>query len=161
MTTSDSERAAIREYIDRNLPGAKWRQRIALAGVNGLLFVIFNVVAWGLIISERATVSGEMFAAALMLSIGWGAGLLMHVLSTILEGQAGETQLRKQLALQARIERAVYGTTVDDLAAPAEKDKPKRDRVMALSDDGEMIPADELDDESRRSRRTARDQGDL
>jgi hypothetical protein len=154
----NSEREAIRDYIERNLAGAKWKQRIALAGVNGLLFLIFNVIAWGIILSARASISEQAFAGTLMLSIGWGVGLFMHVLSVLLEGKAGETQLRKNLVLQARIERAVYGTTADDLYAPAEKDKRKRDQAMALSDDGEMIPVDELQDDTPRSTRTTRQQ---
>lgn len=153
MNHSDAEREALRRYIDANLEGERSKQRIIFAGVNVGLFLLFSVLAWFVLPQAIPSPSGEVFSRAglvglIMFTAGWGTSALLHVISTLMETKWGTRQLRRNLAVRFRIERAVFGAAMHDIEAEErrtytpQREKAKR-QAMRLSDDGELVPLDE------------------
>jgi hypothetical protein len=150
--TDQSEREEIRRFIAANLEKERRKQRYVFFFVNVFVVLLLTLIAWGIAIA--APVSGgsnPAIGSLIVLSIAGGLGILMHFFGSLYSSsEAGERQLRRNLAFQARINRFIYGSTdsyedTDD-AETIPSEKPKResgDQYVRLSDDGELIPDDE------------------
>jgi uncharacterized membrane protein len=85
-------------------------------------------------------------------TVGWGMGVAIHAIVTYMETHATdvlvEREMRREMALRNLRE------AVED--SPEAYEKPKRDRVARLSDDGELVYDD---DSERRTNRGTKGRG--
>ena len=141
MLDPQLDRDAIREQIEievrRRKTGARW----VFFFVSLLMFVLFNAIAWSIVAAESTSSDGAMMGAMIMLVAGWAVGLLFQFLTAIFDTQGADKQLRRDVAA-----RLVSQAMIEDYVG--ERDKAKRKRTYALSEDGELevIPTDETQD---------------
>jgi len=84
----------------------------------------------------------------LLSTIGWGLGVAIHGVVNYFE-TAGMDTIRDR-EYQRELEREMRRRGIDD---PALLDKPKRDQVVRLSDDGELLYEEEEQPNRRASRK--------
>jgi hypothetical protein len=126
MSSDQMDYAKIRERAEKRV---KNRQEFVS---HLIIFLMINGMLWFIYFSA----SPEVFAWPLIITLGWGAGLVSHAMAVYRESNAG--RLAQERAIQREIERemALLGEDIDL--------KPKRS--VRLSDDGEIVyddsPAD-------------------
>ncbi|MFN8421305.1 MAG: hypothetical protein U0528_18980 [Anaerolineae bacterium] len=89
------------------------------------------------------------FPIPLVVVVGWGIGLAIHAMVAYMETNVFDGMQEREMEREIERERARYYAT----------EKPKRSEEMRLSDDGEIVPADEDQAEADReplARRRAR-----
>ncbi len=126
---------------------AEFLQHLAIyAIVNGFLWLMFLVIA-------VTTGAWPALIAPFLSTVGWGIGLAIHALTVYVDTNAVE-KIRQQ-EIDREIQREMERRGMPGL--PERHEKPKRDQVMRLSDDGELIP-DDTDEEQEppRARRRQR-----
>jgi hypothetical protein len=150
MSPTQSEREEIRQYIAANLDKERRKQRFVFFFVNVFLVVLLTLIAWGIAISTQGSAgSNPTTASLIMLTIAGGLGIMMHFFGSLYPWtEAGERQMRRNLAFQARINRFIYGSadSYEDTDDPVHAEKVKHesgDQYVRLSDDGELIPDEE------------------
>jgi uncharacterized membrane protein len=88
----------------------------------------------------------------LLSTVGWGLGVAIHGIVTYMETRAMdvlvEREIRREIALRN------LRDAVED--SPEAYEKPKRDRVARLSDDGELIYDEEAERRQTGGRRSRR-----
>jgi hypothetical protein len=131
MSSDQMEYAKIRERAEKRV---KNRQEFVS---HLIIFLMINGMLWFIYFSTHPGV----FAWPLIITLGWGAGLVSHAMAVYRESNAG--QVARERAIQREIEReiAMIGEDIDV--------KPKRS--ARLSDDGEII-YDDASTERRRSK---------
>jgi len=147
LTEQDKE--AIRRYVAEKFAGEKKTRRIIFF-ILALIIPLF-LAGLGFFL---ANIEGSIFLAWVMPTIGLLLALLMHGLSAGLEGKAGDAELRKQLVQRAQMELFVKRLTgqslTDELFPEEDAEKPKRQ--LALSEDGEIVSAEEILESERRAK---------
>jgi hypothetical protein len=139
------EKAAMRAYIERKLPQARREQRLGFLIGSLVTAIVMTILAWVFTATGIFGSHAPSWIGMVLLTIALFVGSLLHTLSVLLDGKAGEPSLRRNLAMRYRIEKAIYGTDVDALFEEAAAEKPKRD-AYRLTDDGEIVAEDELPD---------------
>ena len=111
------------------------------------IYLVTNVLLWLLfvLISVLTSGGGGPLIVPLLSTLGWGIGLAIHGIVVYIDTTAIDAMREREV--QREIERELLRRGIDDPAAPY--DKPKRDQVMRLSDDGELIPDDAQSDRVR------------
>jgi len=141
------EQAALRAYLQRRLPQAQREQRFGLW--LGALIITITMAVVTFALTTSGAIEDELWIGMMLLSIALFINVLLHTLSVIFDSKLGRRWLRRNLTARYRAERALLGAKVsapfDDSA-----EKPKRERYR-LSDDGEIVPDYEIDDEDERS----------
>lgn len=142
-----SEREEIRRYVAANLEKERRKQRYVFFFVNIFLVILLTLIAWGIAVAAPASGgSNPAIASLIVLTVAGGLSILMHFFGSLYSSsEAGERQLRRNLAFQARINRFIYGSadSYDDTEDSIPDEKSKRefgDQYVRLSDDGELIP---------------------
>jgi hypothetical protein len=128
---------AVRRYVEANLEQAKRRQRRRLWRLHFLLYVSINSVIWGSVLVDLLTDPWwgyRVSDAAIVLTIGWTVGLFLHARMLYLESPAGVRRTQGRLAMEALQNQAAR-----------ESPKLKREQIMRLSDDGELVSDEPLD----------------
>ncbi len=117
------------------------------------IYVVVNLALWVMF----GLLSGLSQQPALMLipllsTVGWGLGVAIHGIVTYMETRAMdvlvEREMRREMALRN------LRDAVED--SPEDYEKPKRDRVARLSDDGELVYDEESESRRARGRRSDR-----
>ncbi len=111
--------------------------------VNGFLWLMFLVIA-------ITTGAWPALIAPFLSTVGWGIGLAIHALTVYVDTTAVEKMRQQEIDREIQREMERRGMSAD---VPESYEKPKRDQVMRLSDDGELIPDDADQDEQPRVRR--------
>ena len=111
--------------------------------VNGFLWLMFLVIA-------ITTGAWPALIAPFLTTVGWGIGLAIHALTVYVDTTAVENIRQQEIDREIQREMAQRGMS----EFPERPEKPKRDRVMRLSDDGELIPDDEEPQSRARRRRS-------
>jgi len=116
------------------------------------VYVIVNLFIWAFF-GFIAFISGEPKAliAAVLTTLGWGLGVAIHGVTTYLDTSRLETMRDREIEREMQRELAMRGMSEQDLY-----EKPKRDRVARLSDDGEIVYDEEPPAEARKTRRDQR-----
>ena len=134
-----SDYTTIEDRVEKNLSRQKWIYRILFFVMHGLFFVVSMLAVWGTVLSNaqlRALLFDSGAGTIVILpTILWAAVILFHAASLYFESSAGEKAMRKQLLVR-------------EISEDMLREKPKRQSEasgMRLSDDGELIPADEDD----------------
>ncbi len=124
------------------------------------IYVTANLMIWGLflLLVSRSDGKEALLLAPTLLTLAWGLGLVVHGVDTYLQTGALDGMRERELRREIALERLRRGITDDDESAIT--GKPKREPVMRLSDDGEMVPVeddsdDEHNDRSASSRRSS------
>lgn len=99
-----------------------------------LVYVGINLFLWLIWLSEP---SKELWP--LYVSLPWGVGLAAHAMVFYQNSSWGLQRREQTIRREIELEKRRLGL------ADETYEKPKRDQVMRLSDDGEMIPADDDD----------------
>ncbi len=118
--------------------------------VHLIAFIITNSVLWLLFLREQARNGDTSLPWPIYVTFFWGIGLAANALSVY--QNSGAAVARREATIQREIEyeRMQMGTQ-------GVYEKPKRDdRAMRLSDDGELIPADDEDAQDAISSRRAK-----
>src|SRR5258707_4494106 len=108
------------------------------------IYVIVNLILWALwFIAKNAFPQAEplFFPWPILVTLIWGVGLAIH--AAIVYTQTNMMDAMREAAIQQEVEREMRLRGMDTSAQ--ELEKPKRDRAVRLSDDGEMVPVDEAD----------------
>ncbi|MBX3062755.1 MAG: hypothetical protein KF726_07255 [Anaerolineae bacterium] len=146
--------AAIRRNIANQVARRKWQYRVLFFATHLIFYAISMLTIW--LTAGYASSHGGLYetgaAATILLvpTILWTAVLLFHVASFYFETSAGEAAIRERLMMrEVREEMLRKGMLADEAT-----EKPKR-YAAKLSDDGELIPADD-DDTAEQATYTAR-----
>ncbi|MBI5670999.1 MAG: 2TM domain-containing protein [Chloroflexi bacterium] len=156
MRDDNLDYTAIRRRVEVELQQQRRKGQIALFVVNCLIFFIFMLVTWVLVpdTSANFTLTDDMLAAMIMLSVGWATGLFLHGMAAFGIGSKSWTDQRRKQLLLREVEYARLGLDDAMLDEPAEKTK--RSGKLRLSDEGELLDIVEEDyaaEEPRQQRR--------
>src|SRR5258708_3339421 len=146
MSNDKIDYEAIRQRAEKRV-----RQRIEF--VQHLsIYVIVNLILWALWFIAKNAFQAELllFPWPILVTLGWGVGLAAH--GIVVYTQTNMMDAMRETAIQQEVQREMRLRGMDTPAADLEK--PKRDRAVRLSDDGEMVPVDEADED--RARKTNR-----
>lgn len=124
----------LRHRVEARLKRDKSVARVVFTSVNAMMFFLFMLIGWWILLS-RSTVSENAIGAMVMLSAGWGTGLFMQVMSTLIDSGRMDQTMRAQAAARE------MGRMIAEMGMEGIQDSPKRKREMmvSLSDDGELI----------------------
>ena len=116
------------------------------------VYIIINVVLWGLAITigNALGLGGWATLLPLLVTLGWGIGLAIHGAKVALEGGFKDRMRIRAVRQELALEKLRLGIKDDDeeiedmiLEKPKRKSQPK---VVRLTDDGELT---EVDDDQR------------
>ncbi|MCC7447210.1 MAG: hypothetical protein IT324_07325 [Anaerolineae bacterium] len=153
MADRQVDYAAIRHRADERMKRQKRVGQIVLFIVNVLLFVIFTAIALGAVLSNPALrdwVAQKNSPAAqafILPTVGWLVGIMLQGMALVLDTRMGERSLREKIIMREMHD------AVMQMADAESAEKPKRDQVMRLSDDGELV----LDNHEARERMESRE----
>lgn len=151
MRDDNLDYAAIRRRVEAELQQEHRAGQIALFLVNCLIFFVFMLVAWVLVpsTSSNFTLTDDMLAAMIMLSVGWATGVFMHGMSAFAFSSNRWAGKRRRALMLREVEYARLGLDDDLLDEPLEKAKRGK---LRLSDEGELLDIvdDIYSDENRR-----------
>src|SRR5260370_15044806 len=139
MSNDQIDYEAIRQRAEKRV-----RQRIEF--VQHLsIYVIINLILWALwFIGANALHWPAMnFPWPILVTLIWGVALAIH--GAVVYTQTNMMDAIPQTAIQQEVEREMRLRGMD--TQTAELEKPKRDRAVQLSDDGEMFPVDQVQDD--------------
>ena len=145
MSNDDLNYEEIRARAEKRVKKrAEFLQHLAVyLIVNGFLWLMFLVIA-------ITTGAWPALIAPFLTTVGWGIGLAIHALTVYVDTTAVENIRQQEIDREIQREMAQRGMS----EFPERPEKPKRDRVMRLSDDGELIPDDEEPQSRARRRRS-------
>lgn len=147
MSDSDQERERIRAYVRKNFEPEKRKRRVVLVVVNLIITVFMAILAW-LLASDSA------LAGMIILSVAAGLAMMFHFIGLYMETEAGARDLRRELVMKARFQRIFGMLDADEILGEEEPQKAKRDEAVRLSDDGELVSDELIEESERRDRRS-------
>src|SRR5258707_5713551 len=109
---------------------------ISFVGIQLLLWVIFF-----------ATDSHDSVPWPLFVALPWGIGLVAHGLRVYQNSLPAMERREEKIQREIELEKMRLGLASDAY------EKPKRDQAMRLSDDGELVPADEAAEPGTKAKR--------
>ncbi|MCC7447396.1 MAG: 2TM domain-containing protein [Anaerolineae bacterium] len=117
------------------------------------IYIIVNLFIWAFFGFIALFVSHTFYVLipAVLSTLGWGLGVAIHGVTTYLDTSRLETMRDREIEREMQRELAMRGMSEVDLY-----EKPKRDRVARLSDDGEIVYDEEPPAEARKTRRDQR-----
>jgi hypothetical protein len=130
----ESDYEAVRRYVEANLEQTRRSLRRTLWRIHLLLYLIVNLIGWIIISSSGASRDLGVLIISILTTISWAVGLFLHARALYLESPAGERYLRTRLAMRALQDPAMRETP-----------KPRREQIMRLSDDGELVSDEQFD----------------
>ncbi len=137
---------AIRSRADQRI-----RKRIEFYKHLGV-YVLVNVFVWLFFGFVFLTTASHNFAAlipAVLTTVGWGLAVAIHGLVNYLDTVNTDAMRDREIQREIAREIAVRGMNVQDLF-----EKPKRDRLVRLSDDGELVTDDNESSRQMKSRKS-------
>lgn len=150
MSDQNPDYAAIRRNIEKGIARQRWNYRIIFFVMHVIFYVVMMMVVWGTVMTYpqlRDLLFNGSSASLVVIapSILWAVMILCHVAALFTETSAGEQNIRQRLLMQEVGEEILRKGLADD----GMQEKPKRraealeTEFTRLSDDGELIPADE------------------
>ena len=141
MSNDQIDYEAIRQRAEKR---AKARAELVL---HFSIYLIVNLILWALwIIGANAFHSWVMaFPWPILVTLIWGVAVAIH--GAYVYTQTNMLDTMRETAIQQEMQREMRLRGMDTQAA--ELEKPKRDRAVRLSDDGEMVPVDEAEADRR------------
>ena len=153
MSDQNRDYAAIRHNIEQGVARQKWNYRIIFFAFHLIFYLGTMLFVW-LTVAANSQLRDVLFnsgsgASAIVLvpTIMWALLILCHGAALYIETPAAEKTMRQQLLMRELGEEMLQ----KGLADTGMTEKPKRRAEhSALSDDGELIPADEDEDVGQR-----------
>lgn len=141
MRDDNLDYTAIRRRVEAELQQDRRRGQIALFAVDVFIFCLFMLLTWVLVpaTSSRFSMTDDVLAAMILLSIGWSVGLVMHAITALGIGSKGWIDRHRRRLLAREIEYARLGIDDDLLDESVLVQKAKRGGKLRLSDEGEML----------------------
>jgi hypothetical protein len=147
--SENPDTAALRRQVEIEVRKQRRAAQTGLFIANLIIFLVFMMLAW-VIVPSTADISftDDHMAIMIILSIGWGVGLLLHSMSARSMSKEWERVVRRRTARRL-VQDAMLGISDDDdpLLEIAPVEKAKRGRLIEISDEGEIL--DILDDDDR------------
>ncbi len=114
------------------------------------IYIIVNLFIWAFFGAIGLLTNSFPYTLipAVLSTLGWGLGVAIHGVTTYLDTSRLETMREREIEREMQRELAMRGMSEQDVY-----EKPKRDRVARLSDDGELVYDDEPPVEVRKSSR--------
>ncbi len=109
-----------------------------------VLYVAVNLILWLICLAFFG--DSPLLLIPLLTTLVWGVGLIAHGVDTYL--QTGALDAMRDREMRREIEWARSHRGAEDAEGTDEYEKPKRERAVRLSADGELIP-DDKDEEDR------------
>src|SRR5579859_6748163 len=103
------------------------------------IYVPVNLILW--IVCLLFFRDSSLMFIPLLITLGWGAGLIGHGVDTYLQTGALDAMREREMQREIEWARAHHNLSGSDEAD--DYGKPKRARSVRLSADGELIPDDE------------------
>lgn len=144
---------AVNERVEQALTKERSRGYIGLFVANLIVYVAFILMAWvfiPLVSGPQPILTDALLAILIMLSVGWGTGVLLHGIATAMMMGAMDKALRERVTAR-ELQREIQRLGLEALAAAKEKPKRSHERLM-LSEDGELLDITEDDDMTARQR---------
>lgn len=154
MSDQNRDYAAIRDNIEKGVVRERQNYRRIFFGMHLIVYMVTMVAVWGTVAANaqlyQILFNGQAGAGAIVIvpTILWAFVILCHVALLFTESDAAEKVMREKLLMRELGEEILRKGLADEGMA----EKPKRRAAAAevartmLSDDGELIPAD--DDEA-------------
>ena len=130
--------AAIRKRIE-----IRHKERNAFY-MNLVSFVGIQLLLWTIFLTTR---SPETPPWPLFVAFPWGIGLVAHGLSVYQNSLPAMERREERIQREMELEKMRLGLASDTY------EKPKRDQAMRLSDDGELVPADDTAESGTKAKR--------
>jgi hypothetical protein len=112
-----------------------------------VIYVAVNLILWAICLIFFG--DSALMLIPLLTTLGWGVGLLWHGVDTYLQTGALDAMREREMRREMEWVRAHRGPSSSEEDA---YEKPKRERAVRLSADGELIPADSDEDDSQLKR---------
>lgn len=144
MSENQLDYTKIRHIAEQELKREKRLAQIIMFIVSLVIAIVFTLVVWAVGWANlgpqlSADTKSPLWALLILPTVGFFITMLMHGVSTLLNFRAGEQSLRERATLRA-IQHEIMGLADQENGESPEK--PKREQVMHLTDDGELIPED-------------------
>lgn len=151
MSNQGRDYAALRRSVEQSVARQKRNYRIVFFVMHLIFFLTAMFFVWGSLaanpqLQDLLTLSGSSTAIVLIPTILWACVVLFHVAFLYLESAAGEKTIRQQVLMRELGEEILR----QGLAGEIMSEKPKHDSASLetgysrLSDDGELIPDDDV-----------------
>lgn len=154
MMTPEMDYKAIEERVEASVRREKNISKFVLFAANLGMYVVFLMMSWQMFLANGGTppqwadminwpgitkpTTDPFTSALLMVSIGWGIGLFMHVVSLIIDSRLGERSIR---------DRAM-GREMRKAMTEMSREQEKRKGMMRLTDDGELEAVEDVMEEA-------------
>jgi hypothetical protein len=151
-TMSDLDYAAIRRVVEKGIADKRRFYRKLFFRIHILFYLATMFIMWGIVIvnsqSGNSLYDGRFGEAAIVIlpTVMWGFAVLCHAAALYIESSAGERALREKILTET------LGEEIRRLDIYQIVDKPKRNNSpmetdrLVLTDDGELVYADENGD---------------
>ena len=152
MSEQNLDYAAIRRNVEKGLYRQKWLYRSVFFFAHLLFFVGAMVGIWGTVATDsqlRAALFNNGSGAAIIVilpTILWALVILFHIASLYTESEVGEKAIRERLLMREVGEEILRKGLMDEgiLEKPKRLAKVLEAERMRLSDDGELMPVDDV-----------------
>jgi hypothetical protein len=132
MSNDPLDYDAIRRRVDERMN--KRKEFIAHLSA----YVLTNIAIW--ITYFLISPPGLWVLIPILVTFGWGIGIVIHGSLTFFEAGGMDSMHARMMRQEVNRERLARGLPPIDEDA---SEKPKRDRIMRLSDDGELVEDEE------------------
>jgi hypothetical protein len=137
MAGSQSEYDAIRRRAEKRVVARQeFFQHLGIYVIVNLAFWII----WYVVKQMLQVFDGVLaFPWPVIITIAWGIGIAIHGLETYFK--SGMMEVRREMAIEREMQREMEIRGL----SPENSGKRKHERVIRLSDDGELIPTEDED----------------
>jgi hypothetical protein len=156
MSDQNRDYEAIRDNIEKGVTRERQNYRRIFFGMHLIVYVVTMVVVWGTVVTNaqlyQILFNGQAGAGAgaivIVPTILWAFVILCHLALLYTESDTAEKVMRERLLMRELGEEILRKGLADEGMA----EKPKRRAAVSevaramLSDDGELIPADDDED---------------
>jgi hypothetical protein len=114
------------------------------------VYIIVNLALW-LVFGIIASVSSSgqaLLLIPLLSTLGWGIGVAIHAAVNYIETTGLDAMREREIEREIQREMRLRGLDAADVL-----EKPKREQAVRLSDDGELIYEDEVEEAPRSKQR--------
>jgi hypothetical protein len=156
MSDQSRDYAAIRDNIEKGVARERQNYRRIFFGTHLIVYIVTMLAVWGTVAANpqlyQVLFNGQAGAGAgaiiIVPTIAWAFVLLCHLALLYTESDTAEKVMRERLLMRELGEEILRKGLADE----GMSQKPKRTETLdaLLSDDGELIPADEDEDIEQR-----------
>ncbi len=139
-------REDLRRRVEEQVRVDRRNSRIGMFIANLMMFIFFMAVTWGTALSQpvfQAALNdshSQLMTILILPTIGWGTALFFHLLAMLMDFGIMDRQFRDRA-----IAKALREEIFQDSSEKAKRQMPEGIENVRLSDDGELLPAEDAD----------------